>query len=69
MLDAGVSRAEIAAQLGVSRPTVSYHARRLGYEMNQRCARHYDWQAIRRAYESGLSARECRKEFGFSRQA
>lgn len=62
----GLSRAEIAERIGIARPTVTYHARRLGYDTDERFARHYDWAEIRRAYESGLTVRECMQRFGFS---
>jgi hypothetical protein len=65
LLAAGVRPAEVARRLGVSKPTVSYHARRLGIEPVSAAGKRYDWVAIRDAYESGLSARECMKRFGF----
>jgi DNA-binding CsgD family transcriptional regulator len=66
LLDAGKTRAEIARELGVSKATVSYHARRLGQPIDQRCARRYDWEAIQRYYDEGHSVRQCIKLFGFS---
>jgi AcrR family transcriptional regulator len=68
LLEAGLSRAEVARRLGVSKPTVSYHARRLGGDVDARCARRYDWKAIQRFYDPGHSVRECRESFGFSTQ-
>lgn len=38
LLEQGRSRAGIAAELGVSKSTVSYHARRLGATVDERCA-------------------------------
>jgi AcrR family transcriptional regulator len=69
LLTAGLSRAEIAARLGVSRPTVSYHARRLGALVDERCARRYDWAQIQAYYDQGYSVRECSLVFGFSLQS
>ena len=69
LLAGGMSRAQIAAQLGVSRPTVSYHARRLGVEVDTRFARRYDWTEIQSYYDRGHSARECAELFGFSLQS
>jgi len=66
MMAAGVPRAEIARQLGVSKATVSYHARRLGEAVDERCARRYDWEAVQRYYDGGHSVGECMKSFGFS---
>jgi transposase len=66
LLEAGHTRAEIARELGLSKATVSYHARRLGQPIDERCARRYDWEAIQRHYDEGHSVRQCIKEFGFS---
>ena len=68
MLRQGVSRAAIAKALGVSRSTVSYHARRLGEPVDERGARRYDWVAVQRYYDEGHSVRDCVAQFGFSRQ-
>ncbi len=66
LLESGHSRAETARRLGVSKSTVSYHARRLGMEIDERAARRYDWSVIQRYYDAGHSVRECRAKFGFS---
>jgi DNA-binding CsgD family transcriptional regulator/Zn finger protein HypA/HybF involved in hydrogenase expression len=66
MLAQGISRAEVARRLGISKPTVSYHARRLGHTIHESCSRRYDWDAVQRYYDHGHSVRECMKAFGFS---
>jgi hypothetical protein len=66
LLGRGVARAEIARQLGLSKATISYHARRLGGEIDERCARRYDWDAVQRHYDEGYSVRQCMESFGFS---
>src|SRR5512132_794831 len=43
LLRQGLSRKEIADLLGISKATVSYHARRLGAPVDPRFARRYDW--------------------------
>jgi 5-methylcytosine-specific restriction endonuclease McrA len=43
--------------------------RRLGVPPVAGPGRRYDWNEIRRFYEAGHSARECRQEFGFGRNA
>lgn len=68
LLSEGSSRAEIARRLGLTEPTVTYHARRLGEEIDQRCARRYDWDAVQRYHDAGHSGRECRRHFGISGQ-
>jgi DNA-binding CsgD family transcriptional regulator len=69
LLKRGLTHAEIAFELGISKPTVSYHVRKLGMPRDQRAARRYDWEAIQAAHDSGLSARECCAQFGCSRSA
>lgn len=66
MLADGIERAAIARQLGVCKATVSYHARRLGEAIDERCARRYDWEAVQRHYDEGHSVRECMNAFGFT---
>ena len=68
MLADGMSRAATAAALGVAKSTVSYHARRLGEEVDERGARRYDWPLIQRFYDEGHGVKRCIEEFGFSRQ-
>lgn len=63
---AGRSYSQISAELGVSKGTVAYHARRAGVPVDERAARRYDWAQIQTAYDSGLSVRDCAAKFGFS---
>jgi 5-methylcytosine-specific restriction endonuclease McrA len=67
--EAGNGVAEIAQLLGIAKPTVCYHLRKLGVPARQEFARRHDWDAIARAYEVGMSMRECKRQFGFSSQA
>lgn len=69
LLDRGLTHSQIAFELGVSKPTVTYHARRLGVPPDARASRRYDWGSIQAAHDSGLSARECCAKFGCSRSA
>ena len=68
MLTQGMSSAAIAKTLGLSKSTVSYHARRLGHPVDERGARRYDWDQVQRYYDEGNSVRDCIARFGFSRQ-
>jgi DNA-binding transcriptional ArsR family regulator len=68
LLETGQNRAAVAELLGVARSTVTYHARKLGENIDERCARRYDWEEIRHYYEEGHSVAECRRRFGFNRQ-
>jgi hypothetical protein len=68
MLTQGMTRMAIANALGLSKSTVSYHARRLGHPVDERGARRYDWTEIQRYYDQGNSVRDCIARFGFSRQ-
>jgi DNA-binding CsgD family transcriptional regulator len=67
LLAEGVARVEIARRLGISKATVSYHARRLGERIDDRAARRYDWSVVQRYYDAGHSVTECIERFGFSR--
>lgn len=66
MLEEGHRHIEIARVLGIAKSTVSYHARRLGAPIDERCARRYDWKEVQRFYDAGHSVRDCIVEFGFS---
>jgi hypothetical protein len=61
----GLSYRQISDRLGIGKPTVAYHARRLGIPVDESAARRYDWAAIQEAYDSGLSMRQCATHFGF----
>jgi 5-methylcytosine-specific restriction endonuclease McrA len=45
---------------------VIFHARRLDQPIDERFGRRYDWAEVQRAYDSGLSVRQCAKRFGFN---
>jgi DNA-binding transcriptional ArsR family regulator len=66
LLASGHARGEIARLLGVSKATVSYHARRLGETIDERCARRYDWATVQAHYDAGNGVRACISRFGFS---
>ena len=65
LLAEGKSYNVIAKELGLTKPTVAYHARRLGIPADEKASRRYDWKAIQRLYDSGASVRDCAREFGF----
>jgi DNA-binding CsgD family transcriptional regulator len=69
LLERGYTRAKIAETLGLARSTVTYHATRLGRDVDDRCGRRYDWNAIRLFYEEGHSVNDCRDSFGFTKQS
>ena len=69
LLEEGLSQAEIARRLGISKPTVCFHTRMLGVPASVDFGRRYDWDEIRAVYESGSSMTECMRRFGFSRNA
>lgn len=69
LLAEGLSQAQIAAALGISKPTVCFHLRMLGVPPAADFARRYDWAAIRAHYEAGHSFTDCQRVFGFSRNA
>ena len=66
LYDEGASQREIARALGLQKGTVAYHVRRFGIAADERFARRYDWVEIQRAYDTGLSIRQCARRFGFN---
>jgi hypothetical protein len=62
----GLSFAQVAKVLGISKPTVAYHARRLGIPPVDKFKCRYDWDAIQAYHDDGNSMRECQRKFGFS---
>jgi 5-methylcytosine-specific restriction endonuclease McrA len=64
--DAGFTQAQIARELGLGKSTVAYHFRNLCSEPDDRFSRRYDWEEIQRAYDSGMSVRQCAERFGFN---
>jgi transposase-like protein len=67
MFQDGYSQAMIAAELGMSKATVAYHARRFGIPARDDFARRYDWSEVQRAYDTGSSVMDCVRKFGFSK--
>jgi DNA-binding CsgD family transcriptional regulator len=67
LLDAGMTRAAVAQQLGLARSTVSYHARNLNRGTDPRFARRYDWVEIACYYDAGHTPAQCRSRFGFAK--
>jgi 5-methylcytosine-specific restriction endonuclease McrA len=62
-----MSYGQISTELGISKSTVAFHARRLGRPVDDRFNRRYDWDAVQKAHDSGLRAGECCRRFGFSK--
>ena len=62
----GLYQAQIARELGISKPTVCFHMRMLGIPPHEDFARRYDWDEIRAYYDAGHSVRDCVRAFGFS---
>jgi hypothetical protein len=62
---AGLSKAEVARPLAISKPTVTYHAARLGLPIE--APRRYDWAEVQAYYDLGHSITECQRRFGFAR--
>jgi DNA-binding CsgD family transcriptional regulator len=68
LLARGMTQADIARELGVTKSTVAYHARRLGLRADPRFARRIDWKAIQTAIdEEGLSMARCLARFEIAR--
>jgi hypothetical protein len=67
MLEEGLSQAAIARELEVSPATVAHHARALGVVPDRRFSQRYDWAAVQRAHDEGLSPAQCAERFGFAK--
>ena len=67
LLEQGLTQAEIARTLALSKSTIAFHVRNLGVQADERFNRRYDWDAVQRAYDAGLSVRECCEKFGFAK--
>jgi DNA-binding transcriptional ArsR family regulator len=63
----GLTLAEIARVLGISKPTASYHARKLGIPAQRQCR--YDWEEVQTYYDAGHSITDCQLRFGFARKS
>lgn len=68
LLATGASVAEIARALGLSKPTVCYHARKLGIPADPAVRRRYDWTEVQRFYDEGHSITQCQERFGMARK-
>jgi hypothetical protein len=68
LLAQGMTGADIARELGLSKSAICYHRRRLGEEIDERCNRRYDWPAVQRYYDEGHSISDCQLHFGFARR-
>jgi HNH endonuclease len=68
LLTRGLSSAEVARTLGVTKSTVCYHKRRLGHEIDAKFNRRYDWAEVQRFYDLGHTISECELRFGFARK-
>jgi hypothetical protein len=69
LIQEGLTLTAIARELGISKPTVCYHARKLGIPPVEKAARRYDWDEVQRFYDAGHSIRECCSTFGFCTEA
>jgi DNA-binding transcriptional ArsR family regulator len=68
LIAAGLTYAEIAKALRISKPTVSYHARKLGIPATDKFSCRYDWAAVQAFYDAGNSITACQLRFGFARR-
>jgi DNA-binding transcriptional ArsR family regulator len=67
LLREGHTKSAVAAELGITKSSVSRHAALAGLSIDERCARRYDWDAVQAFYDEGRTIGECVERFGFSR--
>jgi len=48
LVEIGLPYSQVATRLGVSKPTVSYHARKLGIPAADKFSCRYDWPEVQR---------------------
>ena len=65
LLAQGKSAAETARILGLHKSTVSYHKRRLGFDMKVDRRNRYDWEDVQAYYDEGHTIKACCRRFGF----
>jgi DNA-binding CsgD family transcriptional regulator len=66
LLARGISRSDVARRLGLAKSTVTYHAAKLGQQIDRDCAKRIDWPLVQAYYDEGHSVRDCVRSFGFS---
>src|SRR5436305_1542892 len=65
----GLSQAQIARELGISKANGLFPHANARHPAPGELARRYDWNEISAYYQAGHSMTECRRHFGFSRNA
>ena len=64
MLEQGLSYKEISEKTKLTKATISYHAKKLGFGKPKKVA---DLSQLKSLYDSGLSLAECAKKLGVSK--
>ena len=67
LLERGLDGAAIAKELGIGKSTVAYHRRRLGYPVDVRCSRRFDWREVQAHHDDGHPMVACLAHFGMNR--
>ncbi|MFL5896011.1 MAG: helix-turn-helix domain-containing protein, partial [Thermoleophilaceae bacterium] len=68
LLARGLNVSQVAAALGITKSTACYHKRRLGYRIEDKFNRRYDWAQVQRYYDEGHSISDCQAQFGMARK-
>ena len=68
LLRAGKTYREIEEEVGCSRPTIRYHAKRIGHipANHSKFQRRHDWKAVQEFYDNSMSAKKTMAHFGMS---
>ncbi len=66
LLRQGWSYNVIVAEIGCSKSTINYYAKKLGTAKKLRV---YDWKVVQEYHDQGNNLSQCRNQFGFSKDA
>lgn len=64
LLEQGLSYTQIQTVSGLSKATISYHAKKYGLSSGRRNA--VDWVAVKVYYDAGHTVKQCMQKFGFA---
>jgi 5-methylcytosine-specific restriction endonuclease McrA len=67
MLREGMPYSKIAEETGVTKPTISWYAKKNGLSRGSKLT--YDWKTVQAYYDKGHTLYDCIEEFGFCKSS